>query len=81
MVLTTVVYMVLCACWICGVVYIWCYVHVVYAELCTYGVVCLLVHVVLCTCCTCDVVCRWCCVHVIHVALCTCVVVYMLFMW
>ena len=32
----------MCACWICSVVYVGCYVHVVYPVLCTYGVVCML---------------------------------------
>ena len=36
------VHMVLCACWIWSDVYLWCYVHVVYASLCTYGVVCVM---------------------------------------
>ena len=48
------VHIVLCACWICSVVYRGCYVHVVYVVLCTYGVVCMLykwyyLHMVLCT--------------------------------
>ena len=47
------VHMVLCACWICNVVCIRCYVHVVYVVLCTYGVVCMFyiryyIHMVLC---------------------------------
>jgi len=64
--------MVLWLCWICSLVYIWCYVHVVYVVLCTYGVVCMLymwfyVRVV-----SCSWLCMSWCVHVWHVVLCKC---------
>ena len=47
------VHIVLCACWMCGVVCIWCCARVGYAVLCTYGAMCMLnmqcyVHMVLC---------------------------------
>ena len=44
------VHIVLCACWICCVMYIWFYVHAENVVLCTYGVVCMIVNVVLCAC-------------------------------
>lgn len=49
------VHMVLCTCWICSIVYSWCYVHVRYTMLCTCGVACMLymwcyVPMVLCAC-------------------------------
>lgn len=66
------VHMALCTCWICNFVYIGFYVHVVYAVLCTYGVV-HVVHLVLCTY---GVVCM-----IVHVVLCTSGIVYTLYMW
>ena len=53
------VYMVLCTCWICGVVYISYYVHDGYVALCAYGVVYIgcYVHVVYVVLCTYGVVC------------------------
>lgn len=62
--------MILCACWICTVMYKWCYMDVVHVALCTYGVVCMIVQVVWCA-----------CGHVVEVALCAGGVVYMLCMW
>ena len=44
------VQMVLCACFICSVEYMWHGVHVVHMVLCTCGVVHMIVHVVLCAC-------------------------------
>ena len=63
-----VLHMVLCACWICSVLYKWCYVHVGYVVLCIGGIVCMLymwryVHMMLCAWSH-----MWCSVHV---ALCT----------
>ena len=54
------------ACWICSVVYIGCYVHVIYEMWCTYGVVCMLY--------------MWCCVHDCTSGVVTCGVMYMSFM-
>ena len=73
-----------CTCLVCGVVYIWHFVHVVQVVRCTCGGVYVLcrwchVHVMLCTRCAGGVVYSW-YVHVVHVVLCayrTCCVVYM----
>ena len=75
------VYIVLCAWWICGVVCIWCYVHVGYGVLCIDDAIYMLdvqcyVQVVLHACgtlllCTYGVVCM-----IIQVVLCVCGFVY-----
>lgn len=70
----------------CGVKYIWCCVHIIYAVLCTDGVVGMLdmrccVQMVLCTCWICNVVYIWCFVHVVYTVLCTYGIACMLYMW
>jgi len=78
--------MVLCMRCRCGVVYIWCYVHVAYVALCTYGVVYMLyiwcyVHGVLCIGGFVYKSCMWCCTRVVHVVLCTRCVGGVVYMW
>ena len=68
--------MVLCACWICGAMYILYCLHVGYAMLCSYGDIRMLdmrccVHMILRTCCICSAMYIWCCGHVVHMVLCT----------
>lgn len=54
------VQMMLCTCWICNVMYMWCCVHVVHVALCTYGVVCMIVKLVLCACGVIYMLYKWC---------------------
>ena len=60
---------VLCTCWICGVVCIWCYAHVGYAVLCTYGAMYIWCCVHDCTCGVVYMLYMWSCMQVVS---CTC---------
>jgi len=77
------VYMVLCICQICCVLYISYCAHDGYATLCIYVVVHMLdmqccVHMMLCTTCICSSIYIWHFVHVVHVVLHTYIVVCMI---
>jgi len=67
--------MVLCICWICGVVYLLYCVHDGYVVECSYGVVHMLdmqccVQMMLCTCWICSVMYTSCFMQAVHMVLC-----------
>jgi len=77
------VHIVLCACCLCGTMYIYFCVNVVCVMSCTYSVVCMLymwgcVHMLRCACCTCGATSMWCYAHFVYAVLHVCGVVYVL---